>query len=88
MPHHDETLSLMLETAPLAGVAVGASPFTYVAQDSGRLVVQGGTVSLIELGRKGTFVTTGITTGVIPVSRGDSVRVTYTVLPTLTFFKQ
>lgn len=87
MPHHDEILSLMTETAPLASVTVGASPFTYVAQDSGRLIVQGGTVSLIEAGRKGTFVTTGLTAGVVPVSRGDSVRVTYSVLPTLTFFK-
>lgn len=88
MPHSDETLSLLTETAPLAPVTVGASPFTYVAPDAGRVVVQGGTVSLIELGRKATFVALGITAGVVPVSRGDSVRVTYTVLPTLTFFKQ
>lgn len=88
MPHSDETLSLLTETTPLAAVTVGASPFTYVAQDAGRIVVQGGTVSLIELGRKASFVTLGITAGVIPVSRGDSVRVTYTVLPTMTFFKQ
>ena len=88
MPHSDETVSLLTETAPLAGVTVGASPFTYVAPDSGRVVVQGGTVSLVELGRKGSFITVGITAGVMPVSRGDSVRITYTVLPTLTFFKQ
>lgn len=88
MPHSDETLSLMTETAPLAAIAVGASPFTYVSPDSGRVVVQGGTVSLVELGRKASFVTLGITAGVIPVSRGDSVRVTYSVVPTLTFFKQ
>jgi 2-keto-4-pentenoate hydratase len=42
---------------------------------------------LVELGRKGSFVTTGITAGVVPVARGDQVRVTYTVLPTATFFK-
>jgi 2-keto-4-pentenoate hydratase len=87
MPHTDETASLLAATAPLAAVAVGASPFTYVAPDNGKLVVQGGTVSLVELGRKGSFVTTGITAGVVPVARGDQVRVTYTVLPTATFFK-
>lgn len=87
MPHSDEASSLLAASAPLAAVVVGASPFTYVAPDSGTLVVQGGTVSLVELGRKGSFVTTGLIAGVVPVSRGDQLRVTYTVLPTMTFFK-
>jgi 2-keto-4-pentenoate hydratase len=87
MPHPDEVLGLMAATAPPASVAVGASPFTYTAPDRGVLVLQGGTVSLVELGRKGTFVTTGLTTAVLNVSKGDQVRVTYAVLPTLTFFK-
>lgn len=87
MPHSDEVSSLLSSTAPLASVAVGASPFTYVAPDPGKLVVQGGTVSLVELGRKGSFVTTGILTGVLPVARGDQVRITYAVLPTMTFFR-
>lgn len=87
MPHSDESSSLLSSTAPLASVVVGASPFTFVAPDPGKLVVQGGTVSLVELGRKGSFATTGITAGVIPVARGDQVRVTYSVLPTATFFR-
>ena len=87
MPHRDETLALLLATAPLAAVTVGGSPFTYIAPDNGKVVVQGGTVSSIELGRRGSFVTTGVTAGVVPVARGDQVRVTYTVLPTMTFFR-
>jgi predicted Rossmann-fold nucleotide-binding protein len=87
MPHSDETSSLLAATAPLAALTPGASPYTYVASDNGRVVVQGGTVSLIELGRKGSFVTTGLTAGVVPVSRGDQLRVTYTVVPNMTFFK-
>lgn len=87
MPHSDETSALLSATAPLSSVAVGASPYTYVAPDNGKLVVQGGTVSLIELGRKSSFVTTGIIAGLVPVARGDQVRITYTVVPTVTFFK-
>lgn len=87
MPHTDEVLGLMAATAPPATVAPGASPYTYVATDPGALVIQGGTVSLVELGRKGTFVTTGLTTTVLNLLRGDQVRVTYVVAPTMTFFK-
>lgn len=88
MPHTDEVLGLMSATAPPVTVAPGASPYTYTAVDAGTLVVQGGTVSLVELGRKGTFVTTGLTTAVLSLSRGDQVRVTYAVAPALTFFKR
>lgn len=87
MPHIDEHTALQLATTSLVSVAVGASPFTYVAPDNGKLVIQGGTVSLIELGRKGSFVTVGLVAGVTPVVKGDQVRITYTVPPTLTFFK-
>lgn len=65
MPHSDEVLGLMAATAPPVTVVTGASPYTYTATDPGTLVVQGGTVSLVELGRKGTFVTTGLTTAEI-----------------------
>ena len=87
MPHSDEALGLLAATAPLASVALGASPYTYVALDRGVLVIQAGTVSLVELGRKGAFVTTGVVAGCIPVSKGDQVRITYVVAPTTTFFK-
>lgn len=88
MPHSGELLALLSATAPIAGVAVGASPFTYIAPDNGRLVLRGGLVSTVEIGRKGVFTTVGITNGAVPVSRGDQLRVTYaTWWPTITFFK-
>lgn len=88
MPHPDEALSLLVSNAPLVGITPGASPYTYTATDAGTVIVQGGTVTLIELGRKTTFVTTGMTFGAVPVSKGDQVRVTYTVAPTMNFFKR
>jgi predicted Rossmann-fold nucleotide-binding protein len=87
MPHSDELWAVLGTTAPMVSVVPGASPFTYTAPDPGRVVVQGGTVTLIEVGRQGTFVLAGVIAGVLPVSRGDQVRVTYAVAPTMTFFK-
>ena len=86
MPHFDEALGLAQpsQRAPVA-ITVGASPFTTVARAGGVVVVQGGTVSLVELGRNGVFTTLGVTAGAVPVSQDDSVRVTYTVAPTMTF---
>lgn len=68
---------------------LSGSPYTFsdVVSD-GLLVVRGGTVSLIEYGRQGVFTTLGIASGLIPVKAGDSVRVTYTVAPTVTFIPQ
>lgn len=86
MPHPGEALALLAHTAPLQSVALGASPYSYVAPANGAVVVQGGTVSLLELGR-GTFVSVGVLAGVVPVVAGDVVRVTYAVAPTMTFFR-
>lgn len=71
---------------PPQSVAVSASPFTYTAGFDGTIVVTGGTVSAISLIRQGTSVATGITAGLIPLSRLDSVQVTYSAAPTMTFF--
>lgn len=73
----------------IASVTVTASPFTYQAASKGFMVVQGGTVSLIQFTRDGvTNVTTGQTSGCIPLCQGDSVIVTYSILPTLTWVPQ
>lgn len=87
MPHAGETQSVLSTAPAVQAVTPGASPYTFTAPDPGKLVVQGGTVSLIELGRGSTFVTTGLTSGIVPVARGDLVRVTYTVVPTVNFFR-
>lgn len=74
---------------PQGGIAtqlVTASPFTYQALTKGFMVVQGGTVSLIQFSRDGiTNVTTGQTFGCIPLAQGDLVIITYSVAPTITW---
>lgn len=70
---------------PAQSVTVGASPFTYTAAFDGMLIATGGTVSAIALIRQGTSVATGITTGLIPLSRTDQVQITYSATPTVTF---
>ncbi len=70
---------------PAQSVAPTGSPFTYTAAFDGTIVVTGGTVSAIALIRQGTSVATGITTGLIPLSRLDQVQVTYSAGPTMTF---
>lgn len=72
-----------------SAVTVTTSPMTYVATQRGFMVVSGGTISAIAFSRGGTtFYTSGQTAGSFPLSNGDSLRVTYTVTPTMTFFPQ
>lgn len=85
MPHLDELLAKLVAPPAPAAIVVGASPYTYTAPSNGCVVVSGGTVSLVQLGRAGAFLATGVTTGVFPVSAGDQIKVTYTVAPTMTF---
>lgn len=66
-------------------VTVGASPFTYLAEQAGLLIVSGGTVSQIAYLRNGISTITGVTAGPIPLLMADGVVITYTVLPTVTF---
>ena len=87
MPHHDETMARMLPPVGPQTVTPTGSPFSWVSADSGNLIVTGGTVSLLEVGRTGTFVTAGILAGFVPVARGDTVRITYVVAPTISFWK-
>lgn len=70
-----------------AAITVGASPFSYTATSSGVVLIAGGTVSAIALGRNGVFTGIGVTAGPVPVSEGDAVRVTYAVAPTMTFVR-
>lgn len=66
-------------------VTVGASPFTFQANRDGFLIVTGGTVSQQEYGRGATFTDVGLLTSMLPVLLGDSIRVTYSAVPTITF---
>lgn len=83
--------SLAKGIPPAAEVTVTAtgSPYTYTAAQKGFLIVQGGTVSLIQVSRTaGTNHATGITQGVFPLSAGDSLVINYSVAPNLTFVPQ
>jgi hypothetical protein len=66
---------------------VSASPFSFTAPNTGAVLVSGGAVSDIALGRNAVFTSIGVTAGAVPVSEGDVVRVTYTGLPTITFVR-
>lgn len=76
-----------LASAPLPeiGVTLGASPTTYTASVNGMLLIVGGTVSVVQLQRVNTY-TTGLTSGLFPLSIGDKLSLTYTVAPTVTWF--
>lgn len=75
-----------LPGADLIAVSLGASPAVYTATQGGSIIVSGGTVSLIEFSRdEVTWVTTGLTAGMFHLSDGDSLRVTYSVKPGVTF---
>ena len=76
--------------AASAGVTVGASPFSFTANNIGQVIVSGGTVSNIALVR-GTVIINLFTSTASPrailVSIGDTVIVTYSVLPTIQFLE-
>lgn len=85
----DALLSLVVPSGvAAAAITVAASPFSYTATSSGTVLVSGGTVSAIDLGRNGAFTNVGVIAGAVPVSDGDVVRVTYTVAPTMTFVRR
>lgn len=69
---------------PFEAISVGASPFTYVARTIGHVFVKNGTVALITLGRSGMTVECPTQT-FIPVAANDTVTVTYSGLPDMTF---
>lgn len=74
-------------TGPHSAITVKSSPFTYVAPLGGSVIVQGGTTTQIKFSRDGNnFFVTGVTAGMLPVSQGDQLVVTYSVgPPTMTF---
>lgn len=70
-------------------VTLGASPFIYTAPQRGFLIITGGTVSAVAYSRDGvTFFATGQTAGMFPLSASDVLRITYSVVPTVTFIPQ
>lgn len=73
-------------TAAVALITVGASPFSYTNGDGydEDIIVQGGTVSLIEFSRSAVFYPLGVTQGMFRLSPNDGLRVTFTATPAMT----
>lgn len=67
----------------LASVTLTGSPYAYTAQQPGQLFVNGGTVSAVTLTRAGTTV--NAPAAGCYLTPGDTITVTYTVAPTVTF---
>jgi hypothetical protein len=68
-------------------LVLGASPWAYNAPSAGFVIIRGGTVSAVQFTRSVTTLT-GQTQGVFPVSQGDTLTITYSVLPTVTWVPQ
>jgi hypothetical protein len=66
-------------------LTASASPYTYQAPRKGFVIITGGTVSLIQYSRSGTFYNVGQTSGIFPLNQGDQLKVTYSAAPTLTW---
>jgi hypothetical protein len=72
---------------PAVAISLTASPMTYTAVIRGQAHIEGGTVSVIEFSRDGTnWYDTGVTTGFVQMDKGDAIRVTYSVAPTIVYF--
>ncbi len=70
-------------------VTPGASPYTYKASRRGFLIIQGGTMGIVQFSRSGTQnYNTGVTQGCFPLSDGDSLVMTFGSAPTLPFVPQ
>lgn len=74
------------DAAAVATIVIGASPFSYTANSNGTLIISGGTVSAISLIRGSTnILLSTVRPLIIPISIGDTVSITYSVLPTIQF---
>ena len=69
----------------LSTITPSGSPYSYSnATDYDEdVIVRGGTVSTVEVGRGGSYESVGVAAGMFRLSPGDVLRVTYTVAPTM-----
>lgn len=78
---------LVLPTSKaIASISPGVSPYVYQNTDgyNERVIVQGGTVSKIEISPDGgAYTDTGATSGMFEVDYGDYLKVTYSSVPTM-----
>lgn len=77
-------LAQLTAESPMTAVTPGTSPYTYKAGTIGNLFITGGTVSSIVLTRSAVSITCQ-ENQFIPMAAGDTVEITYSVVPTVTF---
>ena len=71
--------------APFVAEAVGASPYTFQAPGVGHLVIAGGTVSALSLARGSSSASIPTGVGMVPMDYQDSLQITYSAAPALTW---
>lgn len=77
-------LAQLTAESPMTQPAVGASPYTFTASTIGNAFLTGGTVSGIVLTRSNVSIACQ-PDQFIPMAAGDTLTVTHTGAPTLTF---
>lgn len=76
-----------LPPSPEEPVQVGGSPFAFVAPAQGFVILTGGSVSSVQYSRAAVH-NTGQTSGMFPLSNGDTLTVTYASLPAMLWVPQ
>lgn len=66
-------------------ITPSGSPYSYTNSSTGDVdvIVRGGTVSAVEIGRGASYESVGVVAGMFRLSPADILRVTYTVAPTM-----
>lgn len=85
MPHIGEKAEIVESRGAAQAITPSGSAFSYTAPANGIIIMSGGTVSLVEYGRGASFYVVGLLAGSFAVARGDQIRITYAVAPTMTF---
>lgn len=68
--------------AAIVAVAPTGSPYTFTAPDNGTLAIVGA-VAMVQLTRARVTIT--VPSGLIPLSQGDHVTITYSAAPAISF---
>ena len=66
-------------------ISVGISPYAYIAPAKGFMIISGGSVSAVQISRTITTLTNQ-TSGIFPLSQGDTLTVTFATPPTMTWY--
>lgn len=77
--------ALVSDPSPVEPIALAASPFSAKAPADGHYLVTGGSGVGIVIGRGTTALGTALSSGFVPMSKGDAILISFTIAPTVTF---